>query len=98
MQLPHVPGELVEHEGQGERHVLVLHARVAGHDRALAQVRGGLLDQLPVDPVLLDPASVPLVVHVLLPVVALLVGARGKRARPASHAGGLRCGDGRIDQ
>ena len=59
----------------------MLPARVAGQDRAVAQLRGGLLDQLPVGPVLLDPTSVPLVVHVLLPGVALLVGARGKRAR-----------------
>ena len=56
---------------------------VPGPDRTVAQLRGGLLDHLPVGPVDLDPASVVLVRHVLLPVVALLVGARGKRARSA---------------
>ena len=44
-----MPGELVEHDRQGEREVLALDARVAGPDRALAQLRGGLLDQRPVD-------------------------------------------------
>ena len=46
-----------------------------------------LLDQRPVGPVDLDAAAVVLVRHVLLPVLALLVGARGKRAQTASHDG-----------
>ena len=80
MQLAHVPRELVEHQRQGEREVLepgrpAYPARIA----PLPQLRGGLLDHLPVGPVDVDPASVVLVGHVLLPVVALLVGARGKR-------------------
>jgi hypothetical protein len=54
-QIPHVQRELVEQQRQRERIVLARQARVAGTDRAGAQLRGGLLDHLPVGPVDLDP-------------------------------------------
>jgi hypothetical protein len=74
VQLPHVPRELIEHQRQGEREVLVLHT---GADRAAAQLGGGLLDHLPFGSVDFGPAAFLLVLHLLLPAVALLDGARG---------------------
>ena len=82
-EIVQVPRQLVEHQRQRERIVLVRQARVAGQDRAVAQLGRGLLDHLPVGPVDVDPAAVVLALNALLPVVALLVGARGKRASPA---------------
>ena len=83
VQLAHVPRELVEQQREGEREVLARQPGIPGPDRTVPQLRGGLLDHLPIGPVDLDPAALVLVRHVLLPVVALLVGARGKRARSA---------------
>ena len=80
--------ELVERQRQAEREVLAWDARIAGADRALAQLRGGLLDHSPVGPVLLDLAAVLLVVHVLLPVVAL--HRRPGEAGRVQHAAALR--------
>jgi hypothetical protein len=79
--------ELVENQGQGECEVLTRQSGVARVNRAVAQLRGGLLNQRPVGSVDLDPATFLLVRHALLPVVALLVGARGKQAVRPGCAG-----------
>ena len=50
----------------------------------------GQLDHLPVGLVLLDPPPVSLVVHVLLPVVALQLGARGEAEHDEDAVGGTR--------
>jgi hypothetical protein len=72
---------------RGRAQVLVLEARVRRDDRSdAAAPRGRLLNQPGVGPVDLGLAAVVLVGYALLPVVALVVGARGKRARPAFHA------------
>ena len=44
--------------------------RITGLVRAVAELRGGPLDHLPIGPINLDPAAVVLVRYVLLPVVA----------------------------
>ena len=41
VEIGHVPGELVQDQGQAERDVLVLQARVARSDRVAAQPRRG---------------------------------------------------------
>ena len=81
VEVTKVVGDVVEDQRQGERRVLVLEAGVGVKDGAVAEVRAGLLDNLAVGPVPLNPSAVLLVVHLLLPVVALVVGTPGKRAR-----------------
>lgn len=77
-QFANVAGQLVEHQRQGKRDVLALRAGVSGADSTGTQLGCRLLNHLPVGEALRDSTSV-LLVHVLLPAVALVVGARGKR-------------------